>query len=221
MPRLRRSRRATPRPPSSPKPDQSVPEVIPFVGLTGGIGAGKSTALAALHELGAEVLSTDQVVHDLYESDEVRAAVVEHFGAEVAPNGHVDRGELAKRAFATPEDRRWLEELLWPRVGARMVQWREELDQRSPPPRAAVVEVPLLFESGMQGAFDATIAVVTDEELRVGRASARGHHAVDERAARQLSQPEKAQRATYVVENDGDISDLLAKLSSVLDMLAP
>ena len=150
--------------------------MVPFVGLTGGIGAGKSTALAALERLGPRCLSTDRVVHDLYESDEVRAAVVEHFGAEVAPDGRVDRAALARVAFATAEDRRWLEELLWPRVGARIVRWREELDPRSPPPRAAVVEVPLLFESGMHG-FDATIAVIADEELRWARASARGHHA--------------------------------------------
>ena len=64
---------------------------VPFVGLTGGVGAGKSTALAELERLGAATLSTDAVVHDLYGSDEVRAAVVERFGPEVAPNGRVDR----------------------------------------------------------------------------------------------------------------------------------
>ena len=72
-----------------------------------------------------------------------------------------------------------------------------------PPPPAAVVETPLLFEAGMDGAYDATIAVVADEALRAARAQARGHEAVDERAARQLSQDEKAARATYVVRNDG------------------
>ncbi len=194
--------------------------MTPFVGLTGGIGAGKSTALAALKRLGAEVLSTDEVVHDLYASAEVRDAVVERFGPAVAPNGAVDRGELAKRAFATEEDRHWLEGLLWPRVGERMLRWREEIARRPSPPRALVVEVPLLFESGMEGGFDATIAVVAPEEIRAGRAADRGHHAVDERAARQLPQQEKAQRATYVVENDGDIAALESKLSSVLDMLA-
>jgi dephospho-CoA kinase len=193
--------------------------MIPFVGLTGGIGAGKSTALAALERLGAATLSTDAVVHELYESDEVRDAVVKRFGREVATNGTIDRPAVARAAFATPEDRRWLEELLWPRVGARMVAWREELERRAPPPRAAVVEVPLLFESGMEAAFDATIAVVVDEQLRATRASGRGHQALDERLARQLPQQEKAQRATYVVTNDGDIDELESKLSAVLDIL--
>src|SRR5581483_6173021 len=132
--------------------------MVPFIGLTGGIGAGKSTALAALERLGAAVLSTDAVVHELYESPEVRDAVAERFGEQVAPNGVVDRAALARAAFADPGDRAWLEGLLWPRVGKRIAGWREEPRHRHPPPRAAAVEVPLLFESGMEGAFDATIA---------------------------------------------------------------
>jgi dephospho-CoA kinase len=169
--------------------------------------------------LGAAVLSTDQVVHDLYETEEVRDAVVERFGASVAPDGVVDRGAVARAAFADPRGRAWLEELLWPRVGARMAQWREQLETADPSPRAAVVEVPLLFESGMEAAFDATIAVVADEELRAERAGARGHEALDERGKRQLSQQEKAQRATYLVRNDGGIEELEAMLSDILEML--
>jgi dephospho-CoA kinase len=194
--------------------------VVPFVGLTGGIGAGKSTALAALERLGAAVISTDQIVHDLYAAPEVRDAVIERFGADVAPSGVVDRAELARRAFATPDERAWLEGLLWPRVGERMMAWRGSLEQRVPPPRVAVVEVPLLFESDMDGAFDATIAVVTDEELRAARARERGHEALDERSARQLSQDEKAARATHVVLNDASPAELESKLSAVLDKLS-
>jgi dephospho-CoA kinase len=193
--------------------------LIPFVGLTGGIGVGKSTALDALERLGATTLSTDQVVHDLYGTAEVQEAVTERFGPSVAPGGTVDRGALAERAFATPEDRAWLEALLWPRVGARMVAWREQAERLSPPPRVAVVEVPLLFESGMEGAFDATIAVVAAEDVRAERAAARGHRSLDERSARQLSQKEKAQRATYVVINDGTVEELERELSSVLEKL--
>jgi dephospho-CoA kinase len=193
--------------------------VIPFVGLTGGIGAGKSTALAALERLGCAVLSTDAVVHELYESDEVRDEVVARFGSDVAPGGVVDRGVLAGRAFATPEDRAWLEGVLWPRVGARMAAWRDSLGSLEPEPRAAVVEVPLLFESGMDGAFDATIAVVADEAVRSERAEARGHQALDERGRRQLTQDEKAQRATFIVVNDGTVEELERKLSAVLDKL--
>jgi dephospho-CoA kinase len=192
----------------------------PFVGLTGGIGAGKSTALAALERLGAATLSTDAVVHELYTDDpEVRESVVARFGPEVAPNGVIDRGLLARHAFATPADRAWLEQLLWPRVGARVWEWRERIAAMDPPPRAGVVETPLLFEAGMEGAYDATIAVVVDEQVRADRAAARAHQAVDERTARQLSQTEKAERATYVVLNDGTVEQLEARLSSILDML--
>ncbi len=165
------------------------------------------------------MLSTDRVVHDLYEDPEVRDQAVERFGADVAPGGRIDRSQVARRAFATEKDREWLEGLLWPRVGARMVQWRADVEKASPRPRAAVVEVPLLFESGLEGLFDATIAVVADEKLRAERAGARGHEAVDARAARQLSQDEKRVRATYVVENDGTMGELQAKLSDVLVML--
>ncbi len=195
--------------------------MVPFIGLTGGIGAGKSAALDALERLGAAVLSSDRVVHDVYDSDdEVKAAIVGRFGLSVAPGGVVDRAELATRAFATAEDRTWLEGLLWPRVGARMAAWREAVGRASPRPLATVVEVPLLFEAGMEGAFDATIVVIADEQLRSARAAARGHQALAERSARQLSQQEKAARATYVVNNDGTLDELEAKLSGVLEILS-
>jgi dephospho-CoA kinase len=193
--------------------------VVAFIGLTGGIGAGKSAALDALERLGAAVLSTDRVVHELYDEPQVRDAVVGRFGDSVAPSGVVDRAAVARAAFATPEDRGWLEEMLWPRVGERIGHWRAQLEQRSPAPRAAVVEVPLLFEAGMESAYDATIAVVADEDVRAERAGARGHQALAERSARQLTQQEKAQRATYVVVNDGTMKELESKLSAVLDML--
>lgn len=197
---------------------------MPFVGLTGGMGAGKSTALAALGRLGAATISSDAVVHELWAGDQgLRRAVVERWGEDVAPGGTIDRSAVAERAFATPEDRAWLEGLLWPLVGARVAAWlseaRGEPQPGAPRPRAAVVEVPLLFESGQQGIYDATIVVVSDEQLRQERAAARGHAAVDERAARQLSQQEKAELATYVVGNDGSEEDLQRELSAVLDML--
>jgi dephospho-CoA kinase len=193
--------------------------VVPFIGLTGGIGAGKSTALAALEELGAAVVSTDAIVHELYGTEEIRRAVQERFGPEVVSEGQVDRAALAGRAFATSEDRAWLEGLLWPLVGGRMAAWREDVEHADPRPSAAVVEVPLLFESGMEKAFDATIAVVTDEPQRAARASGRGHAALDERAARQLSQEQKAERADYVVVNDGTVAALRSELSAVLEKL--
>ena len=100
-----------------------------------------------------------------------------------------------------------------------MGAWREEVAARRPEPVAAVVEVPLLFEADMEAAFDATIAVIAGEHLRSERAAERGHAALDERTARQLSQSEKAQRATYVVVNDGSVAELEAELSAILAKL--
>jgi dephospho-CoA kinase len=196
-----------------------VPDQVPFVGLTGGLGSGKSTALAALARLGAEVISSDAVVHELYEGEDLREAVVARYGQEVAPDGAVDRAAVARRAFASEQERRWLEQLIWPLVGARVASWLQQARERVPAPPAAVVEVPLLFEAGLQDAYDATITVVAGEELRRQRAASRGHELVDERAASQLTQEEKASRATFVVSNDGSEADLERQLSAVLGML--
>ncbi|MDP1850520.1 MAG: dephospho-CoA kinase [Solirubrobacteraceae bacterium] len=192
---------------------------VPFVGLTGGLGAGKSTALEVLERLGAATLSTDAVVHELYATAELRDAVVARWGAEVAPGGVVDRAAVAAHAFATPQERAWLEGQIWPRVAARIAAWREDVAAREPAPPAAVVETPLLFEAGMEGIYDATVAVIADEAVRAQRAAARGHVGVDQRAARQLAQEEKARRATYTVHNSGTLEELEGELSGLLASL--
>jgi dephospho-CoA kinase len=188
----------------------------PFIGLTGGIGAGKSEALRALERLGAATLSTDAVTHELLSTAEVRDLLVAELGPEVAPDGQIDRGAVAERVFGDEEKRTWLESVLWPRVGERVAQFRESAEDQP----AAVVEVPLLFESGMESVFDKTIVVVADEDVRAGRAAARGHQLVEARAARQLTQDEKAQKADFVVRNDGTVEELEFKLSDVLAKLS-
>ncbi|MDO8210956.1 dephospho-CoA kinase [Conexibacter sp. CPCC 206217] len=193
---------------------------VPFVGLTGGIAAGKSTALAALRRLGAATISSDEVVHELYASPEVRDLVVARWGEAVAPGGVVDRAAVATHAFSSPDERAWLESMLWPRVGARVQEWREQVLAQDPPPPAAVNEVPLLFEANMDAAFDATLVIVAPERVRAERAGARGHAAVAQRTSRQLTQEQKAARATFVVVNDGSVEQLEAELSAVLAKLS-
>jgi dephospho-CoA kinase len=188
---------------------------VPFVGLTGGIGAGKSEALRALERLGAATLSTDAVTHELLATDEVRDLLVAELGPEVAPGGTIDRSVVATRVFGDDERRKWLESVLWPRVGARVAEFRESVEDGS----VAVVEVPLLFEAGMEAVFDKTIAVIADEDVRAQRAAMRGHELVEARTARQLTQEEKAQRADFVVRNDGTVRELETKLSEVLAKL--
>jgi dephospho-CoA kinase len=189
--------------------------VAPFVGLTGGLGAGKSEALRLLEELGAATLSTDAIVHELLDTEDLRLAVVERLGPEVALDGKLDRSRIAERTFGDKEATAWLEGLLWPRVGERVAVWRASV----PGDQVAVVEVPLLFEAGMEGVFDSTIAVVAEEDTRSQRAAARGHAGVAERAGRQLTQQEKADKADFTVRNDGSLEELKQTLSRVLAKL--
>jgi dephospho-CoA kinase len=193
---------------------------VPFVGLTGGLGAGKSTALAELAALGAAVLSADAVVHELYETPTVREAVRGRFGDEVFAGERVDRAALATRVFEADDDRVWLEQLLWPLVRQRGQEFYAETSRRAPPPRAAVVEAPLLFEADAEGLYAATLAVLADDALRASRIAARGQGQLALREARQLPQQEKARRATYVVVNDGSVAELRERLSEVLDKLS-
>ncbi|MGH2962099.1 MAG: dephospho-CoA kinase [Solirubrobacterales bacterium] len=156
-----------------------------FVGLTGGIGAGKSEALAAFERAGAATLATDEIVHGLLRDDELRARLVARWGDGVAPGGEIDRGRVAEIVFERPEELAWLEAELHPRVAERVAAWRAEL---SPETRLAVVEVPLLFETGMEKTFDTVVCVVADEDVRGRRAAERGLGGLDGRGGRQLSQ---------------------------------
>jgi dephospho-CoA kinase len=192
-----------------------------FVGLTGGLGAGKSTALEILARLGAATLSSDGVVHELYGEPAVRDALVEHFGPGVVRDGCVDRDAIGRRVFADAgrADRAWLEQFIWPRVRNRVAEWRLAQLDHPPPAGLGVVEIPLLFEGGGSSAYDATIAVVATDAVRRARLAERGQQLLEERAARQLTQEEKARRATYVVNNDGSLDQLESQLAKILEEL--
>lgn len=186
------------------------------IGLTGGIAAGKSEALAAFARLGAATLSSDAVAHRLLDSEPLVGRLVERWGEEIAPAGTVDRRRVGEIVFADPEQLTWLEQQIHPLVGERIGAWLAALPAGT---EIAVIEVPLLFESEMEKAFDTTVAVVTEDELRRARAAARGHALVDEREARQLAQAEKAARAEHVVENHGSLEDLERALSALIERL--
>ncbi|HEX2393053.1 MAG TPA: dephospho-CoA kinase [Solirubrobacterales bacterium] len=186
------------------------------IGLTGGIAAGKSEALRAFARLGAATLSSDAVVHELLDSEELRARLAERWGPEVVADGKLDRARIGEIVFADPEELTWLEAQIHPLVGERTADWLRSLPAET---EVAVVEVPLLFEVGREAVFDTTVAVVAADEVRRGRAEARGHALVDEREARQLTQLEKAERADHVVANDGSVEDLERALSALLAKL--
>jgi dephospho-CoA kinase len=186
------------------------------IGLTGGIAAGKSTALAAFERLGAATISSDAVVHELLDAEPLLGRLIERWGADVAPDGRVDRARVGEIVFADPEQLSWLESQVHPLVGERIGAFLLSLPAGT---EIAVVEVPLLFESEMEGVFDTTVAVVTSDDVRRARADARGHALVEERDARQLEQAEKAERAAHVVENDGTPEDLERALSALVEKL--
>jgi dephospho-CoA kinase len=186
------------------------------IGLTGGIAAGKSEALAAFGRLGAATLSSDAVVHELLDSEPLRGRIAERWGADVVVDDEVDRARVGEIVFADPDQLAWLEAEVHPLVRERTAAWLASLPDGT---EVAVVEVPLLFEAGSDGAFDTTVAVVTAEAVRRLRAERRGHALVDEREARQLSQAEKARRAEHVIENDGSVEELEGALSALIARL--
>jgi dephospho-CoA kinase len=186
------------------------------IGLTGGIAAGKSEALAAFERLGAATISSDAVVHELLDSEPLLGRLTERWGGEVAPAGRVDRSKIGEIVFADPEQLKWLEAQIHPLVGERIGNWLASLGDDA---EVAVVEVPLLFESEMESVFDTTVAVVTSDDVRRARAEARGHALVGEREARQLAQDEKAARAEHVIENDGTLAELERRLSALIAKL--
>jgi len=171
------------------------------VAITGGIGAGKSEALRAFARHGAAVVSSDEIVHDLYEHDEdVRAALTERFGT-------TDRAAIGRIVFADRAELDWLERLLHPRVRERSEQWFAEQDAP-----LAVAEIPLLYETGGEVRFEAVVVITAPCDLRESRALV----AVAARSDRLIPEDEKVRRADYVYVNDGSLEELDAWVARVV-----
>ena len=187
-----------------------------FVGLTGGIGAGKSETLAAFERMGATTLSTDRVAHDLLDDEEVRSLLVGRWGDEVAPEGRVDRDRVGEIVFNDRDELKWLESVTHPRVGAHVLEWRQRI---GPDVAVAVVEVPLLFEAAMEDAFDATVAVIADDGIRDARLRERGQAGLEGREDRQIDQEEKGRRADHLIRNDASLEALEGEVRKLLKQL--
>jgi dephospho-CoA kinase len=176
------------------------------VAITGGIGAGKSEALAAFARHGAATISSDAVVHELYEDPEVQAALRDQFGTS-------DREAVRDLAVTDRDALLWLEGLLHPRVMARTDAWREDLARLPDPPELAVNEVPLLYEARAEDRFDAVVVITAPRELRAERTR------LDEREERLISEEEKVRRADFSYVNDGSLEDLDAFVAGVVSTL--
>jgi dephospho-CoA kinase len=184
------------------------------VAITGGIGAGKSEALAAFARHGAAVISSDDIVHRLLHEDEsVREALRERFGNAVfAENGEVDRGAIAEIVFADREALDWLEGLLHPLVVDEYMSWRERLAELDDPPRVSATEVPLLYEVGGQDRFDAVVVVTAPPDVRGARSDVNP----EEREPRLLPDSVKVAQADFAYVNDGSLEKLDDFVQAVL-----
>jgi dephospho-CoA kinase len=187
------------------------------VAITGGIGAGKSEALAAFARHGAATVSSDEIVHHLLRRDDVKAALVARLGnGIVAPGGEIDRGALGTVVFNDPHALQWLESLLHPLVSAEYLQWRADLAALPNAPAVTVTEVPLLYETGGQERFDKVVVITAPTKLR----RARSVVATEDREGRFLPDSEKVKLADYTYKNIGSIEELDAFVASVMDDLS-
>jgi dephospho-CoA kinase len=187
------------------------------VAITGGIGAGKSEALAAFARHGAAVVSSDEIVHHLLLQPDVKEAVVARMGnGIVAPDGEIDRGALATVVFNDREALVWLEELLHPLVAGEYLRWRDALAQLPDSPAVCVTEVPLLYETGGESRFDKVVVITAPSKLR----KARSLVATDDRESRLIDDREKISRADYSFKNVGSLEELDAFVASVMADLA-
>jgi dephospho-CoA kinase len=180
------------------------------------VGAGKSEALKAFARHGAATISSDEVVHQLYEDGEVKAALRERYGEGVFDGDEVIRAAVGAIVFADRDELAWLEQLLHPKVMARTDVWREELARLPQPPALTVNEVPLLYEAGAEDRFDAVVVITAPVEVRVERAGDR----LDDRERRLLSDDVKAARADFAYVNDGSLEDLDEFVRGVVSALS-
>lgn len=184
------------------------------VAITGGIGAGKSAALAAFRRHGAATVSSDEIVHHLLATDdEVRDALVARMGSQIlGSDGRPSRASIAEIVFRDPEALAFLEGLLHPLVSKEYLVWREQLGELDDPPAVCVTEVPLLFEVGAQERFDRVVVITTPKRLR----EARRETPSDAREARLLPDREKVRRADYHYRNVGTLDELDAWVAGVM-----
>lgn len=186
-----------------------------LVGLTGGIGSGKSTVSAALAERGAVVVDADAIVHELQQPGQpVLAAMVERFGQDILfADGTLDRKAVAAIVFADPDALKALGEIVHPSVQAEIFR---RVTENEPTDNIVVLDIPLLAESGWEGLVG-TIVVDLDPELAVERLVAHRDFAEEDARARIANQASRETRladAAFVIDNSGTIADLTPQIDA-------
>jgi dephospho-CoA kinase len=193
-----------------------------LVGLTGGVGSGKSTVAEMLRSLGATLIDADEAAHAVYEPGSPGfEAVVREFGKGVVSDGRIDRQRLGALVFSDDDARRRLNDIVHPLVREWMAERTAEAAQRG----AAVVvqDVPLLFENSLERLFSSVILVYVPEETQVERlVSGRGFTPERARAiiAAQMPIEDKRGRAHHVINNNGTLENTRAQVEAVWEQLA-
>jgi dephospho-CoA kinase len=187
----------------------------PLIGLAGGIGSGKSTVAGMLAELGAHVLDTDKIGHEVYRpGSEGFGRIVDAFGRDVvAPDGTIDRQRLGARVFADPAELARLNAIVHPLIGEE-TRRRIAAFQATGDGRPIVVEAPVLMEAGWRF-FDQVWVVIVDRETAIARVTgSRGvaRADVERRIDAQMTNEERRRRADVVIENDGSLAELRARV---------
>lgn len=180
------------------------------VGLTGGLASGKSTVAAMLRELGAVIVSADEIAREVVEPDTpAYAEIVQAFGTEMLePDGRINRARLAARIFTDPAARARLNEITHPRIRARMRETVARLQERLPRDAVIVLDIPLLLDTAPRDAFslDGVIVVAVDEAAQIRRLRER-EGLTEEEARRRLAAQrplrEKVAEADWVIDNSG------------------
>ncbi len=184
------------------------------VGLSGGVGSGKSTVAELLAEHGAVVIDADALAREVVEPGTTGFdAVVERFGPAIVADGRLDRPALAKLVFSDADARAALNAIVHPLVGARVA----ELADAAPAEAVVVYDVPLLVESGLAGGFDVVVIVLADRDTRLQRLEQRGMP-IDDAEARMASQATDEQRravADEIVTNDGSRDELATQVAAL------
>ena len=187
------------------------------VGLSGGIGCGKSTVLGFFREAGWRTVDSDAVVRELLATDaEVQAQLRSRWGEAVFTDGAVDRGAVAKRVFGHEGDLKWLEELLHPLVRD---SWLASIDQA--PDVNWLVEIPLLFEKRLETRFDLTVCVSSPPDVVAERMVVRAYTEaqIEQRRKQQMPLEEKIERADYLISNAGSLEFLKQQTTRLIEQI--
>lgn len=188
-----------------------------IVGLTGTAASGKSSALAAFRALGAFCLSSDEIAKEVLTSGPCYNRILRSFSPRVfLKNGSIDRSKLAEIVFSDKSKRKRLEKILHPEIIKRILSSIQRSHDK-----LVIVEVPLLFETGLEPCFDVTVCVSAGEDVRMGRAAKRGWKKAElkARSAAQLPARDKAARADIVLENNGTMQDLKKEVKGLFGFL--